>query len=247
MKVALCIFGQPRTFSFCFPSVKKHILEPYSPDVFIASDSQGDRINALYNPVAVEIHSQDEEWQLIGERKNKYGTLVPFPEFPQYPISPPHDLSFMYKGWRCGELLKEYEATHGCYDVVIVTRFDTKFLYVQPITMPEENCLYLPTIDACHTVPDERFYASHLYWGSSAIGKLMLNAYNWSDQCYNEIHRWCGEMMLKWACDRNNIKVQHTNVNFMLIRGDSEHPRSFEAGWGYPLSATNYPEYLGDK
>lgn len=255
MKTALCVFGQPRTMEFCFPSLKKHILDVYNPDVFVASDSQGDRIKELYHPVAIEIHSPNEENQIMGEHRLRYGVAVPFPEVPQCPISPPANLSYMFKGWRCRELLKAHELIHGKYDVIIATRFDAKFLYIQPVIMPEENCVYVPRIDACQN-PINKFglhangvfggvgYGGQIFWGSSDIVKGILDSYNWSDVCFKEINRWCGEMMFKWFCDKNNIKVKYTDVTFMLIRGDNAHPRSHEGGVGNPLSATNYPEYL---
>ena len=33
--IALCISGQMRTYEKCFPSIKKYLLEPYQPDIFI--------------------------------------------------------------------------------------------------------------------------------------------------------------------------------------------------------------------
>lgn len=249
MKAALCIFGQPRTFEYCFPSIKKHIIDPYKTDVFLTSCCQDIKLKEMYKPVAMEITSPTAELDLIGERRYKYGAQVPFPEFPQYPIRPPEDLSFMLKMLKCVELLKKHENEHGKYDVVISTRFDAKFLKIQPIIIPEQNTLYIPRIDACQNECDENGlqggvgYASHLLWGTSDLMKSVLSAYIWSDECYNEIHRWCGEMMLKWFCDNRKIKVEHVDVTFMLIRGDNKHPRSHEAGNGYPLSSTNYPQY----
>ena len=244
MKMALCIYGQPRTMEFCFPSVKEHILDVYHPDVFVAADSQGDRIKELYNPVAMKIYSQEEEWKLIGDRRTKYGVSVPFPEFPQFPIRPPEDLSYLFKGWKCSELLREYEILHEKYDVVVGTRFDAKYLKIQRITVPKKDYLYLPSIDACHSVPDSRFYASHLWWSSSATALAILNGYNWSDVCYQELGRWCGEMMLKWFCDKNGIKVKRTDVTFMLIRDGGGNPHVYLDGRFLPISATHYPEYL---
>jgi hypothetical protein len=249
MRVALCIFGQPRTFEFCFQSLKRHLLDPYKPDVFLASCYLDDRLREVYKPVAMEIHSIEDEWGLIGNRRYKYGAQVPFPEYPQYPIRPPEDLSLMFKSLKCVEMLKKYEDEHGKYDVVISTRFDAKFLQIQSITIPEPNTLYVPRIDACQNVCDANGlhggvgYGSHMLWGSSDVMKSVLSSYIWSDECYNELHRWCGELMLKWFCDKHKIKVQHVEVTFMLIRGDSHHPRSHEAGNGYPLSEYNYPQY----
>jgi len=254
MKIALCVYGQPRTFEFCFPSVKKHILDVYHPDVFIASDSQGDKIKELYRPVTMEIHSPNEEWQFIGDRRYRYGVLVPCPGWlPQFPISPEQSLSFMFKGWRCREILKAYELEHGVYDIVIATRFDVKFLRIPPITIPEKNCLYIPHTDANLGPIDEQGlhwnlgYAAHIYWGSSAIISLVLDAYNWSDGYFQEIQVWCGEMMMKQLCDKHNIRVQYMDIPCMIIRGDNTHPRSCSprngSQGGELLSATHFPEY----
>jgi hypothetical protein len=256
LRVALCVFGQPRTMEFCFPSIKKHILDVYHPDVFVASDYQGDKIKDLFHPIDIEIHPSDEEAKIIGDRRFRYGDIVSFPEDAQSSIRPYENLSFMFKAWECGELLRKREIRYGIYDVVIAIRFDAKFLSIQEIALPEENCIYIPRVDACQNTINEFGlhvsstgqggvgYGAQIFWGSSAVVKSILDSYIWSDTCYNETHRWCGEMMLKWFCDRNNIKVKYTDVTFMLIRGDNEHPRSHEAGYGKLLSETNYPEYL---
>jgi hypothetical protein len=249
MKVALCVFGQPRTFEYCFRSIKKHIIDTYKPDVFLASDYQEIRLKELYNPTDMKITSLVNELELIGERRYKYGAQVPFPEYPQYPIRPPEDLSFMFKQLKCVEMLQKHEDEYGKYDVVISTRFDAKFLHIQPINIPEQDTLYIPRIDACQNECDKNGlhggvgYGSHILWGSSDVMKSVLSSYIWSDECYNELHRWCGELMLKWFCDKHKIKVQHVDVTFMLIRGDNQNPRSYEDGRGYPLSPSNYPQY----
>lgn len=43
MKIALCLHGHFRTFMTCWPSLYRHIILPYKPDIFIASwtDSMG--------------------------------------------------------------------------------------------------------------------------------------------------------------------------------------------------------------
>ena len=148
---------------------------------------------------------------------------------------------------RCIELLKTYELNHKPYDIIIATRFDTKFLYIQPITILEEKTFYVPRVDACQNKCDANGlhggvgYGSHLFWGLPGIIKPILDVYNWSDIAYRELHRWCGELMLKWFCEKNQIKVQHIDIKFMLIRNRGAN---FLDGRYKPLSATNHPEYL---
>jgi len=250
-RIAFCIFGEPRTMEFCFPSIKTHILDVYHPDVFVCSNEQKDKIIELYHPVSIEINSNEEEEKLMGEHKYRYGKSQPCPNQPAYPKYPQRDLSGMFKAWRCGELLKEYEKIHGKYDIVITTRFDTKYLYVQPISIPDKNTLYIPIVDANQGRADENGvhwktgYAAHFWYGSSDLARIMFDTYNWTDDYFKESGIWNGEMALKWKCEKEKIIVKYINVDFMLIRGTNEVPCSAGVVWP-PLSATNHPEYLVD-
>lgn len=249
LKMAFCVFGQPRTMEFCFPSIKKNILDVYNPDVFICSNEQENKMRELYNPVAIEIRSQESEEIVMGEHKYRYGITQPCPNQPKYPKYPANDLSGMYKAWRCGKLLAEHEKVHGEYDVVVTTRFDNKFLYIQPITKPNKHSLYIPLIDANQGKADangihwKTGYAAHFWYGTSAIARIMFDTYNWTDDYWKASGIWNGEMALKWKCDEEKIKVNYINVTSMLIRGTNAVPCSAGEVW-HPLSDTNYPEYM---
>jgi hypothetical protein len=246
-RMAFCIYGQPRTMEFCFPSIKKHILDVYHPDVFICSDSQGDRIRELYNPVAMEIHSVEEENELMGERRLQYGLIqhnnTPYPKFPT------QDLSVMFKTWRCGEMMKEHERINGVYDITSGSRFDSKYLSIEPIHDPQENTIYLPRVDANQGAADVRGvhwgtgYSTHFWYGTSVIGRMLLDSYNWSDEHYQATQEWNTEKALKWRCDKDGIKIHYIEVRFMLIRGTNELPCAAGVEW-LPLSPIYYPEYL---
>jgi hypothetical protein len=207
----------------------------------------------LYHPVAKEIRDDEHEEAEMGEHKWRYGIRQPCPNQPRYPKFPHQDLSSLFKTYRCGEMLKAHEATHGIYDVVIGMRFDIKFLHIQPITLPDPNTIYLPIIDGNqgHADPNgiywETGYSAHIIWGTSEMMHLCFDMYNWSDDYFKETGIWNTEMMLKWMCDKRNIQVIHTDVTHMLIRGGSENPLSCGApGHQLPFSETNYPEYIGD-
>lgn len=237
MKSALCLLGQPRTMEYCFPSQKKHILDVYNPDVFIVSDEGRGRMTELYNPVAIEIHAQEKIWQEIGERRTSYVSHSP-------ETKPESDMSVLWKAWRGGELLKEYESLHGIYDLVFISRFDVKFLRVPVITEIKENTLYVPQVNAYLSPPDSKGnhyggYSAQLCWGSSAVAKLMMNMYNLSGQYYQEAGKWHSEKMLKWTFDRAGIAVQHVDISMMIIRGTSDAPLAFDYR---PLA--EYPEFI---
>ena len=243
MKMALCIYGQARSVEFCAPSVKKLITSVYSPDVFICSDSSKDKLTELYNPTAINVMSNE---QISSKLENRnYPEWANYPGWPQYHIRVPQEMSYRYKAWLCGEMLK----SKGPYDVVIVTRPDIKFLHIDPITIPDKDCLYLPKIDAHQWPADENGlywhvgYSSHTYWGSYDVVIKLLDSYHWCDSAWKALGSWSGELMLRWYCDENNIKIKQTNVTQMIIKGDKDHPRSDSFEFGEPLSLTHYPEY----
>lgn len=249
MRVALCLYGQKRTYAFCAPSVYRNLIEPYDPDIFLCTDDSGKEMQETYNPTTMEIYSPEEQMARIGDRINWYGDAVPNPgPYKDYPIHPKGDLMLLFKMWRCREMMREYETKHGEYDVVIGTRFDAKFLSIQPITKPEKNTIYIPRVDAfgkeaVNGIHWGMGYCMHIWWADSIIGATTLNSYSWSDECYRETGEWCGESMTKHFFDKMNINVKYTDVKFMLIRGTSERPLEGLPPW-MPLSKTCFPEYL---
>ena len=249
MRMALCLFGQPRTAAFCADSLYTELISVYHPDIFLSTDSQEALMRSLYHPISMEIASEEEETQIIGERMSRYGKSVPNPgPYKEYPIYPSRDLSFLYKNWRCREMLRNHEAKFGDYDVIVGTRFDAKFLKIQPITLPNKNTLYIPRIDAfgkeaVNGIHWGMGYCAHIWWADSITGCFLLNCFNWSDDYYKETKKWGGEGMMKYICDKNKIDVQYTDVTFMLIRGTNERPMEGLPPWS-PLSKTCHPEYL---
>ena len=249
LRMALCMYGQPRTMEFCYPSQKKNILDVYHPDIFVCSDSQGARISELYNPTAIEIHSPAAEENLMGEHRLRYGTVqhnsTPYPKFPH------QDLSVMFKAWRCGEMIREHEKTHGEYDILSASRFDIKYLSVEPLEKPNENSLYIPRVDANQGAADVRGvhwgtgYSTHFWYSNSSIGHMLFDSYIWSDEHFQATGEWNTEKSLKWRCEKDGIRIYYIEVKFMLIRGTNSNPLSAGApGFQLPLSPTNYPEYM---
>ena len=249
MKMALCIYGHGRTFEFCAPSIKKLIIEPYNPDIFVCSDYNRRGWETLYKLTGLEIAPDDEINRTVGDRGYPFGEWVSIPKWPQYYISISRQLNYLYRGWRCREMFRLHEAKYGKYDVVVVTRPDVKFLGIEPIEIPAKDRLYLPRIDAHQWEVDKdglywnMGYSSHTWWSSSSVAKQLLDGFHWTDWVWEDVGVWCGEMMLKYYCDRNGIKVIHTDVTQMIIKGDKNHPLSNSFEFGKKLSATHYPEY----
>ena len=67
--MAFCIYGQPRTWSFCFPSLKKHLLDVYHPDVFLCTDGEQEQMEKAYHPTAMEAISPEEQLRRFKERE----------------------------------------------------------------------------------------------------------------------------------------------------------------------------------
>jgi len=235
MKMALCFSGQPRTMEYCYPSIKKHLLDVYDLDVFVCSDDQKGRIQELYDPVSMEIYSQDEINRKIGDRLSAYPNCL---------TSPDKDLSTMWKARRVGEMLHEVEEKRGIYDVVVSTRFDLKILSLSPITLPQPNCIYLPYLDGLLTLPDSEGkhfggYSSQLVWSSSLVAHRHLEFYDTCDEFYHQLGHWHIEEMTKLMYDANGIGGKLVDMSIMIVRGTNENPLSTDMT---PLST--HPEFM---
>lgn len=238
MRSALCIIGQTRTMSYCFPSLKTHLLDVYNPDVFICADGDKEEIVSLFHPVQIETFTQNEIWESIGERRFKYTNHLPV-------TIPENDLSCAWKSDRCARLLYEYAKINGDYDTIFQTRFDIKFLHIQPVLLPEENVLYVPEVNAYLSPPDHQGYhyggySAQLSWSTPKVHSLLaIGMYEKTDEHYELGGLWHTEPQLRWLLETNNIKVVHTDVSMMIIRGTSEAPLSFD----YKDLKSCYPDF----
>lgn len=251
MKAALLMCGQPRTVEFCFPSFKKNILDVYSPDVFLCSDSSPKLLADLFNPVAMEVASQDYILEQVRTLRKDH----------QPEVVPDKVLSIGWKLYRCVQLLKEYQIEKKIkYDVVIISRFDVKLLTVQRIKPARKNTIYIPKVDAYPEVPQhivdiypEEFadnlhwggYSTHVWWMSVDVAEFLCSAYFTSkdnNRMATAAKKEWGENpehVLKWFCDQNGIKAEYVEIDMMLIRGTSDSPLAFNY---QPLSS--YPRFM---
>lgn len=139
MRVALCLSGQMRTYERCYSNLKKYILEPLRPDVFIHTwekkgiwtqaknfksikDEYVDikKLKDLYNPKCIEI---DEFAHYYTEELK--GVKVPETLKQKEPKHYKGTLPMFYKIWACNQLKTDWEERHQFeYDVVIRLRPD---------------------------------------------------------------------------------------------------------------------------
>lgn len=244
MRYALLMCGQPRTMEFCYPSLKKHILDVYQPDVFLVSDDQPGRMQELFNPKQMQICGQEYIDEQVHEMRLDYSNT-------------PNDgltdkvLSINWKVWRANRMKRVEEVTGGFrYDTVILTRFDVKFKKIPPIGKAAENTIYVPKVGAYWITPFDKpgihwhGYSAHLCWMSSTVADAIAGIYFEGEDNFNlarEVAEWgyIPEHVLKFFCERNGIAPRFMEMEMMLIRGTNENPLSFH---GQPLST--YPEYM---
>ncbi len=239
-KLALIINGQPRTFEFCFPSLKKHILDVYHPDVYICTDDKEERIVELYKPTAIDVLTQEEIFDSAIPMRANIPSVMAI-----------NDLSFNWKMQKAMARKSEYEAANNfIYDTVAITRFDVKFQSVPDIVALSNTC-HVPLIGGYWTTPPDKpgihwgGYSCHLFWSTSAIMNRIANIYfdefDYLTSATKALENfgWAPEHVWKHFIDVNKIGVKFENINMMLIRGSNNNPLAFDNS-----SLQKYPEYL---
>lgn len=240
-RCALLVTGQPRTFEFCFPSLKTHLIDKYSPDVFISTDEKEKEIRELYKPIMIDVRSNDEVLSAAIEMREGFSSVLPDAV-----------ISSGWKAWKAIQLMSEYQSKSDfIYDIVFLTRFDVKFLYIQNVISVRERTMYVPIKGGYHIVPKDKpgihwhGYSTHLYWMSPWTANKLSEMYFFPPdyvQLATDAIPTNGnnpEHVLKYFCQKNNIAVRFVNIEMMLIRGTSTHPLSF-----HNHSLTEFPEYL---
>lgn len=227
-KYALVVCGQPRTFEFCFPSLKRNIIDVYDPDIFICTDSNEQRIKELYKPVLINVTDQEAIFDYAYFKRNGIPSVLAV-----------NDLSIAWKVNKAMQMKSLTEKSQGfIYDTVILTRFDVKFKSVSHIEA-KENTLHVPLIGAYWDTPQAEpgihwgGYSAHLCWSTSKIMDELSNIY-FDKKDYLTLASnagvpfgWAPEHVLKYFCDVNNINVQFENIEMMLIRGTNSNPLSY--------------------
>lgn len=232
MKVALCLSGQPRFLETCYhQSMKPHILDPFSPDVFIhtweTSDMVGEyfvngwgdnmgaaisedlteRMLALYRPVKYTIEPQ------IQFEANKWaGRLMPS-------IKSDHMQSMFCSIYKSNELKKQYEQDNNfIYDWVIRIRFDMA-VPSGPLRLSELDNSHLWVATGCFD--GHNGYLDSVGYSSSKIMDIYSDTFNHIDSItdQNPDMGICGEYILRKHIDSNNIPVSETGTH-MCYRCD---------------------------
>lgn len=172
MKIALILSGQFRDAKKSYESIKKYILDPYSPDVFISTwanpeqivpsgwfgetpndDCNVHEIAEMYNPksMVLETFDTNEEGFFHREAKKLDSNLEEGTETKTTNV-----FAMWYKKHSANQLKIKWEEQNDFkYDVVILSRFDLCFLEDPVIEILPPNKIKIPVgFDWCGGIGD---------------------------------------------------------------------------------------------
>jgi len=172
MKIALILSGQFRDAKKSYESIKKYILDPYSPDIFISTwvnpsqivpsgwfgetpndDCSVDEIAEMYNPksIVMETFDTNEGGFFHREAKKLDINLEEGTETKTTNV-----FAMWYKKHSANQLkIKWEEQNNFKYDVVVLSRFDLCFLEEPIIEILPPNKIKIPVgFDWCGGIGD---------------------------------------------------------------------------------------------
>lgn len=219
MKIALCISGMPRSFKSTFASVKRCILEPYQPDVFISTwdsvridetwpetDSVEEMLD-LYQPVKFDVERFDErrkrsfETNRFHRRADQAGRVVA------------RTIPMYYKVYLANLHKHMHEQENSLkYDVVVRCRSD--LLFSEPVTFydRESSRVYFASENSSNGVNDQFWYSDSNT--SNQIASLYLNIpILWHAGAL--LH---GESLLRTFIENTALNAEFVSVPYVIQR-----------------------------
>lgn len=210
MKVALCISGQMRSYRECYPLLKKYLLDPLEPDVFIHTwsnsgvsrnihrsfqikDGQSFRYkhqeHAINRDELLDFYSASEvvvEDAPDNCTNSLNGVTVPDILKEAEPQNYKGAIPMFYKIWKCNELKCDAEAKGGfTYDLVIKIRPDIEVKGYLPVSLFSKypNAFFRPT--AMHGKLPGCFVTDQFGLGSSEIMNYYCSLFNHLSEYWN--------------------------------------------------------------
>jgi len=236
MKIALCFSGGIRNLKENYSSIKKSLLDPLKPDVFIhgwyfkvdelknthkmyrGKETEIDEVFSLLHPkkIKLEVYDKFKEEELgkmfkVKEVQSKYQDNTRLSEL--YP----NTVGMFWSIYQANLLKQQYEKDNKFkYDIVIRVRPDFEFfteLNLQVLKLVEKNTLLMPLDNyAFITQQCDKFAISDsetMDYYSSLI--LSMNSYQ--DKFPN--HFWDGPSILdKHLKEQNKIKIKWIYVDY---------------------------------
>ena len=187
MKIALCLYGQPRSFEKGYEYHKKNLLDQYNVDVFIHTWESDDskKYVELYDSVEYIIGKP-----LEGNFDSEYTNT---PNAEKHP--PRFTVSMFYSMYKSCELKLRKEIDDKFkYDWVVMSRPDYALNIVIPFKDCDKNKLYMPN---CRMVPERDFGNDQFAWGSSNVMMRRMTIYQNMNHFYDQGVQMIGEDMLQ--------------------------------------------------
>jgi len=231
MRVALCIAGQMRTYRKCYKKLKKNIIDPLKPDIFIhtwdyagvstkVDGSRGEKItyktlDAFFSPKSCVIEKFKE-----GYHDSFRGVTVPetLKNMPRYKGNVPQ----FYKVYECNRLKQDYERKFSFkYDVVIRIRPDLNVLKKLPRkVLLQPNLMWTTGLTDTRFRYDDGFAVSNsgnMDYYSSVWERL--NTY-WENPLGNGkfVSHRVGDQLMKYHLDNSSIKMGFFYIPMHIFR-----------------------------
>lgn len=228
MKIALCLSGHLRAYKEAFPSLKKFILDPYKPDVFIytypnqgfdgvrgdraltATASNKKELIELYKPVKLTIDPMKPSYLDMNKYKDRIGSGC----------RDPNIIPSMFHGiYQANQLKVAWEIENAFkYDIAIRSRADV--MYESMIDPKEfENCktsngIYFPAFGNYGGLNDQ------FAFGSSFSMDLYSSTFHNIDLFFDQGNLLHGETLTHRTIDYFGIPVLRTSMQYQLRRAD---------------------------
>ena len=219
MRVALCISGLPRSFVKCAPSVRKHLIEPYNPDIFISTwqssvtdDSFPETHSAqeliqFYNPIKFDIELFDEKRRATFET-NAFKTHAD-----QGGRSVARMLPMFYRIFIADLHRFTYEQEQRFkYDVVIRCRSDLQFSGPLKLEKIDPGVVCFPVKNSTSHVNDQFWYCD------SGTSSQLCALYNFIPQLWHNGVLIHGEALLFAYVSAKGLTVKPIDVNYEIVR-----------------------------
>lgn len=228
MRTALCLSGHFRSFERAFPSLKRYILDPYHPDIFIFTwNNLGfDGVRGDRSQMRKIIDSRRLD-QLYAPKKKIIEPLRHF-DTSKYTkhlgsgLRKPSNVSGMYYAiFQANQLKLEYENENNfTYDIVIRARADQSF----------ENILSHQELERCHNGPGIFFPKFGGYggcndqfaFGPSVSMDLYSETYLNLDLYFDMGCLWHAETMLRFAMDYFELPILRSDIKYKILRSNGE-------------------------
>jgi hypothetical protein len=251
-RVALCLFGQMRTYEQCYSYLEESILDPLDPDIFIhtwenrggtwkkAEDTTEEKVrksdlDKLYSPVDASIEEFHEEYYYEMEGVEVPQKVQDIHSFQKGMIP------MFYKMKSCNSLKNKHEKKAGIeYDVVILTRPDLAILQSIPNhVIDHTNILWHDYKNTNHyKIGDQLTISSsqnmdyftsifdqlEVYWNTELQGNYGELGVPAGYDIEANKHIGIPERLLHFHIKKSNIETASHNVRSYLLRHNDDGP-----------------------